>query len=88
MFWETRFSKEILQDYKEALGSYGYAGQLMQTPTPLNSGMIKSDWLKIDTDKKYDENSVVNFIIDPIHCKSKKRPINYLRMFLLKTNGK
>ena len=48
LFWTDRFSRAILQDYKEALGTYGYAGQLMQTPTPLNSGLIRGNWFKID----------------------------------------
>ena len=86
LFWETRFSKEILQDYKEALGSYGYAGQLMQTPTPLNSGMIRSDWLKIDTDKKYNENSVVNFIIDPAYTANQKNDPSALLAYVFVEN--
>ena len=48
LFWTDRFNKKVLDDYKSALGSYGYAGQLMQTPTPLDSGMIHKDWFKID----------------------------------------
>ena len=70
LFWTDRFNKEILNDYKQALGSYGYAGQLMQTPTPINSGMIKSEWFNIDNIKYYDEKTVVDFVIDPcIYCK-------------------
>jgi len=72
LFWTDRFSREILDDYKEALGSYGYAGQLMQTPTPLNSGMIKTEWFKIDKFKIGDDRAVVNFVIDPAYTANEK----------------
>ena len=70
LFWEDRFSEKVLEDYKSALGTYGYAGQLQQTPTPLDSGMIHRDWFKIDRYKK--EESKVNFIIDPAYTANQK----------------
>ena len=69
LFWEERFSKKVLEDYKNALGTYGYAGQLQQTPTPLDSGMIHRDWFKID---KYKKEAKVNFIIDPAYTANQK----------------
>ena len=70
LFWEDRFSKKVLQDYKSALGTYGYAGQLQQTPTPLDSGMIHRDWFRIDRHKR--EEAKVNFIIDPAYTANQK----------------
>tara|TARA_R110002020_G_scaffold199912_4_gene401919 strand:+ start:448 stop:1893 length:1446 start_codon:yes stop_codon:yes gene_type:complete len=70
LFWEDRFSQKILDDYKSALGTYGYAGQLQQTPTPLDSGMIHRDWFKIDRHNK--EEATVNFIIDPAYTANQK----------------
>ena len=72
LFWADRFNRDILEDYKQALGSYGYAGQLMQTPTPINSGMIKADWFNIDNTKSYDERTVVDFVIDPAYTAMRK----------------
>ena len=86
LFWKDRFSREILQDYKEALGSYGYAGQLMQTPTPLNSGMIRAEWLKIDDYKKHDEKTVVNFIIDPAYTANQKNDPSALLAYTYREN--
>ena len=51
LFWKERFGKEVLEDYKSALGSYGYAGQLQQRPTPADSGMIQKNWFNIDKEK-------------------------------------
>jgi predicted phage terminase large subunit-like protein len=70
LFWEERFSKKVLDDYRSALGTYGYAGQLQQTPTPLDSGMIHRDWFKIDRYRK--EEATINFIIDPAYTANQK----------------
>ena len=70
LFWEDRFSQKVLDDYKNALGTYGYAGQLQQTPTPLDSGMIHRDWFRIDRFRK--DEAVVNFIIDPAYTANQK----------------
>ena len=86
LFWVDRFSKKILDDYKQALGSYGYAGQLMQTPTPLNSGMIKSEWFKIDTHKIIDEKTTVNFIIDPAYTANEKNDPSALLAYTYQDN--
>lgn len=39
LFWPTRFSPDILESYKTGLGSYGYAGQIMQAPAPEGGGI-------------------------------------------------
>ena len=86
LFWSDRFSRDILDDYKQALGSYGYAGQLMQTPTPLNSGMIRSDWFKIDQFKHTSEQTVVDFVIDPAYTANEKNDPSALLAYTFKDN--
>ena len=88
LFWSDRFSRDILDDYKQALGSYGYAGQIMQTPTPLNSGMIKAEWLKIDKFKMIDvgEQVTVDFVIDPAYTSSEKNDPSALLAYIFKNN--
>lgn len=39
-----RLTKDDLKELKTNLGSYGYAGQIMQTPTPLGGGIWKK-WI-------------------------------------------
>jgi len=86
LFWSDRFSRTILDDYKQALGSYGYAGQIMQTPTPLNSGMIRGEWLKIDQYKIVDESVAVNFVIDPAYTSNEKNDPSALLAYTFKDN--
>lgn len=86
LFWKDRFNRIILDDYKEALGTYGYAGQLMQTPTPIDSGMIKSEWFKIDQHKFIDEKTVVDFVIDPAYTSNEKNDPSALLAYIFRDN--
>jgi predicted phage terminase large subunit-like protein len=49
-----RLNRKDLQELKVNLGSYGYAGQIMQTPSPLDGG-IWQKWIKPIADKELDE---------------------------------
>ena len=84
LFWTDRFNKKVLDDYKSALGSYGYAGQLMQTPTPLDSGMIHKDWFKIDRFRV--DEATVNFVIDPAYTANQKNDPSALLSYTYKHN--
>lgn len=39
-----RLPRKILEEYRAALGSYGYAGQVLQLPVPIGGGMFRQDW--------------------------------------------
>ena len=84
LFWTDRFNKKVLDDYKSALGSYGYAGQLMQTPTPLDSGMIHKDWFKIDRFRV--DEATVNFVIDPAYTANQKNDPSALLAYVFVEN--
>ena len=84
LFWKDRFNKSVLDDYRSALGSYGYAGQLMQSPTPLDSGLIKENWFRID--KHRVEDATVNFIIDPAYTANQKNDPSALLAYTYKDN--
>jgi len=84
LFWEDRFSQSTLDDYRSALGSYGYAGQLQQTPTPLDSGMIHKDWFKVDRYRV--EDAIVNFVIDPAYTADQKNDPSALLAYTYKDN--
>jgi len=48
----NRMNRAILDDFKIRLGSYGYAGQMMQTPSPSDGGIWKSShFLTFDDDQ-------------------------------------
>ena len=67
LFWNTRFSRKILQDYKYQLGSYEYAGQLQQQPAPADGGIIKKEWFNVE--RNFDEEAYMtwNFVVDPAY---------------------
>lgn len=64
-FWPSRFTPDLLDDYKTSLGSYGYAGQMLQEPSPAEGGMIKKHWFKFFN--KLHENVTINVKIDPAY---------------------
>jgi predicted phage terminase large subunit-like protein len=43
---EERFSSKEIISLKQGLGSYGYAGQYQQRPSPEGGGIIKKAWFK------------------------------------------
>lgn len=47
LYWPSRFSKVIINDYISRLGSKEAAGQLYQRPAPLEGNMVKEDWFDI-----------------------------------------
>ena len=44
VLWPAREGPEELERQKIALGSYAYAGQYQQSPTPRGGGLFKRDW--------------------------------------------
>lgn len=44
LLFPERFTKEVVEDYKISLGTYGTAGQLQQRPVPRGGGIIKNEW--------------------------------------------
>lgn len=67
LFWDTRFSRKILQDYKYQLGSYEYAGQLQQQPAPADGGIIKKEWFNVVRSLREESLMTWNFVIDPAY---------------------
>jgi predicted phage terminase large subunit-like protein len=46
LLWPERIGMEEVKGYKKSLGSYAYAGQYQQRPTPRGGGIIKRHWWK------------------------------------------
>ncbi|MES2459875.1 MAG: phage terminase large subunit [Armatimonadota bacterium] len=44
LLFPSRFSAKVLADEMVRLGSYGYAGQMQQRPTPAGGGVFKEKW--------------------------------------------
>ena len=56
----------------------------MQTPTPIDSGMIKSSWFKISKHKV--EDATINFVIDPAYTANQKNDPSALLAYIYKNN--
>lgn len=60
----VRMDRAILDEMKLNLGSYGYAGQFMQTPAPEEGGMLKKAWFKRFAMQDLPDDVTWNFVSD------------------------
>lgn len=44
--FKKRLNKNVLDDFKQTLGSFGYSGQYLQNPMPAGGGIFKREWFK------------------------------------------
>ena len=58
LFWQTRFSQKVMDDFKSTMRPAPYAGQLLQRPVPEEGDMIKRSWLS--TRMKLSEVTALN----------------------------
>lgn len=47
LLWPAKFPRVEVEQLKQALGEYGTAGQLQQTPAPAGGGILKSKFLRL-----------------------------------------
>lgn len=59
LFWESRFSHDVLRTLKATLGSKQAAGQLQQMPAPEEGNIMKREWFDI-VDPSVLERDVIN----------------------------
>lgn len=72
--WPERLSKEVLEDFRSAMGSYAYAGQLLQEPVPLRGGEFKTDYLRYYTSKDFNIRRCNLYItVDPASGKDARQ---------------
>jgi len=65
----VRLGRQELEELFTDLGTYGYSGQVEQSPAPYSGGIFKKDWFKIISrqdfeDKVNPSRLTVNFYID------------------------
>jgi predicted phage terminase large subunit-like protein len=67
LFDPERRSLTSLQTARAELGTYGYAGQMQQRPSPEEGGIIKRSWLQMvkrDPVTRYETNRIIHFQLD------------------------
>lgn len=47
LLFPERFPASVVRKYEHDMGSYAFAGQMQQSPTPRGGGIIKRDWWKL-----------------------------------------
>jgi predicted phage terminase large subunit-like protein len=57
LLWAERFPQDVLDLAKHRLGSYGFSGQYMQRPSPLEGGILRRSWWRRYTEipERFDE---------------------------------
>lgn len=73
LFWPDRFSREVLDDFKQVLRGSAYASQLMMRPQLLEGDLIKRSWfpiIKLSEVIKY--NIEWNLVCDTAYTTSTK----------------
>lgn len=66
-----RMSRTILNQMKTTLGSYGYAGQMQQKPSPSEGGLFKKSWFRICEPTSVPRHTV-NFVVDTAYTENEK----------------
>jgi len=80
LFWKTRFSQKVLDDFKSSMRPAPYAGQLLQRPVPEEGDLIKRQWFSF---RKLSDvlnlNLQWNLILDTAYTdKTKNDPSGFL----------
>jgi len=66
-----RLDMNVLDKRKKQLGSYNYAGQYAQRPSPEEGGKLKKAWFKI-IDPEYAPKATKNFTMDAAYTEEEK----------------
>lgn len=75
----VRLNRSVLSEAKILLGSYGYAGQFMQSPSPDTGGIVQKSWFEIIDWTFEHEKLTWNFVADTAYTSSEQNdPSGYL----------
>lgn len=72
LFDPIRRSWQGLESTKNELGSYGYSGQMMQRPSPMEGGLIKKEWFPVVKKAEAPRPTAINFQADTAYTDKKK----------------
>lgn len=84
-FWHERFPYHVLMHMKQTQGTRAYTSQYLQSPAPLEGGIIKRNWINIvnpETITRDPEQHPVYFFIDTAYTeKHENDPSAFLACF-------
>lgn len=67
LLWPERMTPEVVAETKRTLGSYGYAGQYQQVPSPDEGGIFKRTWWRFWQPSGHDLGPVAMKLPDGTH---------------------
>ncbi len=59
LLWPSRIGENEINGLKHSLGSYGYAGQYQQRPSPTSGGILKREWFRKYQKKQFPEFKLI-----------------------------
>lgn len=88
LFDPVRKSFERLIVEKAELGSYGYAGQMQQRPSPVEGGIIKKTWFNIiNTPLPMPVEATINFQLDTAYTENLKNDPTAILSYYVHNNN-
>lgn len=76
-----RLSRDVLDEAKVDLGTYGYSGQYDQNPSPVEGGEWKKEWFKVITKAEVPQGITWELLIDGAYTKETKNDPTGLMLF-------
>lgn len=84
-----RLSREILDSFKNVLGTKGYTGQYLQTPAPDEGGIFKREWFDIipaTSVVRDSTNNPIHFILDTAYTEKQENDPSAIITFFVRDN--
>lgn len=84
-----RLSKEILDDFKNILGTKGYTGQYLQSPSPEEGGIFKREWFDIIPATSIVRDSInnpIHFVLDTAFTDKQENDPSAIITFFVRDN--
>lgn len=72
LFFAERFTSKYLNEVKTSLGFIQYAGQFLQSPSPVEGSIIKPSWFKTIDFKELEGTPVIDFALDTAYTESQR----------------
>lgn len=88
LLFPARLPKVILDEKRNDLGDYSYAGQFLQSPVPIGGGLFKDTWPRYFDVEDFDASTCNVYILcDPANSKKKTSDWSAFQVVALSTDN-
>ena len=82
LYWETRFSQQVLDDFKKTMRPNMFAGQLLQRPNVVEGDLIKRDWFSFKRLSEVQQLNIQwNMVLDTAYTSNTKNDPSAILIF-------